>query len=308
MTGFILRRAALALPLALLVATMVFSLIHLIPGDPVEMMLGEGVARGEVEALRQRLGLDRPLLEQYGRYLGGLLRGDMGRSLHFGRPVREVVAEHFPATLQLAVASLLIALALSLPLGILAALHRGGWIDHASRVAALMGVSVPNFWLGPMLILLFAIYWDLFPVSGRSGPASLVLPALTLGAGLAGLLTRLVRSSLGDELHRPYLVAARAKGLTRRGAVVRHALKNALLPVVTVVGLQFGALLTGAIITETIFAWPGLGRLIVQAIRLRDYPLVQGGVLVIALIYVGMNLATDVAYALLDPRIRYERR
>jgi peptide/nickel transport system permease protein len=306
MSYYILRRLAQIVPLTLLVATLVFSPIHLIPGDPVEMMLGEGAQRGDVEALRAHLGLDRPLLEQYGSYLSGLVRGDLGRSLHFGVPVTELLAQHYPATLELAFAAMLVALVVSLPLGMLAAFYRGGWVDHLSRFLALLGVSMPNFWLGPMLILAFSISLGVFPVSGRSGFASLVLPAITLGTALAGLLTRMIRSSLAEELHRDYLVTARAKGLRQSVVVVRHAFKNALVPVITVIGLQFGALLTGAIITETIFSWPGLGRLIIQAIRLRDYPLIQGGILVIALTYVLLNLLTDLLYAWLDPRIRYE--
>jgi peptide/nickel transport system permease protein len=304
MIDYVIRRLAQTLPIALLVATLVFSLIHMIPGDPVEMMLGEGAQRSEVETLRHELGLDRPLIQQYGSFLGGLLKGDLGRSLHFGEPVGRILARHYPATLELAFASMLVALAIALPLGILAAFHRDGPIDHASRFFSLLGVSIPNFWLGPMLILVFSIQLNLFPVSGRSGLASLVLPSITLGTALAGLLTRMIRSSLAEELHKPYLATAQAKGLSRRLAVVRHALKNASIPVVTIVGLQFGALLTGAIITETIFAWPGLGRLIIQSIRLRDYPLVQGGILAIALTYLLLNLLTDVVYAYLDPRIR----
>jgi peptide/nickel transport system permease protein len=304
MTDYLIRRLAQTLPIALLVATLVFSLIHMIPGDPVEMMLGDGAQRSEVENLRHELGLDRPLIEQYGSFLGGLVKGDLGRSLHFGEPVTRILARHYPATLELAFAGMLVALAIALPLGILAAFHRDGAIDHASRFFSLLGVSIPNFWLGPMLILVFSIQLNLFPVSGRSGLASLVLPAITLGTALAGLLTRMIRSSLVEELHKPYLATAQAKGLSRQLAVVRHALKNASIPVVTIVGLQFGALLTGAIITETIFAWPGLGRLIIQSIRLRDYPLVQGGILAIALTYLLLNLVTDVVYAYLDPRIR----
>lgn len=306
MSYYILRRLAQIVPLTLLVASLVFSLIHLIPGDPVEMMLGEGAQRSDVESLRHDLGLDRPLLEQYGSYMSGLVRADLGRSLHFGVPVTELLAQHYPATLELAFAAMVVALVVSIPLGMLAAFYRGGWVDQSSRFLALLGVSMPNFWLGPMLILVFSIWFGFFPVSGRSGLASLVLPAITLGTALAGLLTRMVRSSLAEELHRDYLVTARAKGLGRRVVVVRHAFKNALVPVITVVGLQFGALLTGAIITETIFSWPGLGRLIIQAIRLRDYPLIQGGILVIALTYVLLNLLTDLLYAWLDPRIRYE--
>ncbi|MDY7095525.1 MAG: nickel ABC transporter permease [Acidobacteriota bacterium] len=306
MTYYLLRRLVQVVPVALLVATLVFSLIHLIPGDPVQMMLGDGAQAADVQALRESLGLDRPLGEQYLEFMTGLFRGDLGESLHYRRPVTELLAEHYPATLELALASMLVALMISLPLGVLAALHKDGVIDQLSRFFSLLGVSIPNFWLGPMLILVFAIYWNLLPVSGREGWASLVLPAITLGTALAGLLTRMVRSSVAEELHRPYLVTAQAKGLRRGQAVVRHALRNALIPVVTIIGLQFGALLTGAIITETIFSWPGLGRLLIQAIRLRDYPLVQGGVLIIAVTYVLVNLLTDLIYALLDPRIRYQ--
>ncbi len=307
MSLYALRRILQAVPIALLVATLVFSLIHLIPGDPVEMMLGEGAQPAEVGQLRAQLGLDRPLGEQYLSFLRGLATGDLGESLHFRRPVVEVLLEHYPATLELALASMLVALAIALPLGILAAVYRDRAVDHLSRFFALLGVSLPNFWLGPMLILLFAVYFGWLPVSGRSGLASLILPALTLGTALAGFLTRMVRTSLAEELAKPYLVTARAKGLGETRAVLVHGVKNALIPVVTVVGLQFGTLLTGAIITETIFSWPGLGRLLIQAIRLRDYPLVQGGVLVMAVTYVLVNLATDLAYALLDPRIRYEK-
>jgi peptide/nickel transport system permease protein len=302
--GFLLRRLGQTIPIALLVATLVFSLIHLIPGDPVEMMLGEGAQRSQVEELRHDLGLDRPLATQYSSFLGGLLRGDLGDSLHFREPVLRILLRHYPATLELTLASMLVALSVSIPLGVIAASRRNRFADHASRVLALLGVSIPNFWLGPMLILVFAIQFDWFPVSGRSGWLSLVLPAVTLGTALSGLLTRMVRSSVAEELDKPYLAAALARGV-RRSAVLRiHALKNAAIPVVTIVGLQFGALLTGAIITETIFSWPGLGRLVIQAIRLRDYPLVQGSILAIALTYILINLLTDVVYALLDPRIR----
>ena len=304
MTSYIARRLVQTIPIALLVSILVFSLIHLIPGDPVEMMLGDGAQRSEVEALRSELGLDRPLGEQFIDFLVGLLKGDLGNSLHYDEPVRDLLLRHYPATVQLACASMVVALLMAVPLGVAAAFHRDGAIDHTSRFLSLLGVSMPNFWLGPMLILVFSIQLDLLPVSGRSGLASIVLPAITLGTGLAGLLTRMIRSSLTEELHRPYLTTAQSKGLSRRDAVVRHALKNASIPIVTIVGLQIGALLTGAIITEMIFSWPGLGRLIIQSIRLRDYPLIQGGVLVIALTYLLINLLTDLVYAWLDPRIR----
>ena len=307
MTGYLLRRLAQVIPTALLAATLVFSLIHLIPGDPVEMMLGQGAQPADVTALRHDLGLDRPLLVQYGAFLGGLVRGDLGKSLKSGEPVLGIIAERFPATLELSLASMIVALLVSLPLGVLAALYRDRAVDHGARLAALLGVSVPSIWLGPMLILLFAISWDLLPVSGREGVASVVLPAVTLGAGIAGLLVRMVRAALADELVRPYLLAARARGVAAVAVVGRHALKNALVPVVTVLGLQFGSLLTGAILTETIFGWPGVGRLLVESIRLRDYPLLQGSVLLIAFTYLFVNLATDLVYAALDPRIRFGR-
>lgn len=306
MTGYLLRRLLQAIPILFLVATLVFSLIHLIPGDPVEILLGDSAQEADVEAMRHRLGLDRPLGEQYVSFLGGLLRGDLGSSVTSGRPVTEVILEHYPATLELALAGMLVALLIALPLGVLAALERDRWVDHGSRFFALLGVSMPNFWLGPVLILAFSVQWNLLPVSGRGTWQHLVLPSITLGTALAGLLTRMVRSSLTEELRQPYLATALAKGLGWRTAVVRHALSNALIPVVTVVGLQFGALLTGTIITETIFSWPGLGRLLIQAIRTRDYPLIQAGVLIIAATYVLVNLLTDLVYAWLDPRIRYE--
>lgn len=304
MTGFLLRRLGQTIPIALFVATLVFSLIHLIPGDPVEMMLGEGAQRSQVDELRHDLGLDRPLTAQYLSFLSGLVRADLGISLHFREPVSQILARHYPATIELTLASMLVALFVSIPLGVVAASRRNRFLDHFSRVLALIGVSMPNFWLGPMLILLFAIQLDLFPVSGRGGWLSLVLPAVTLGTALSGILTRMVRSSVAEELEKPYLMAAQARGLRRGSVLRRHALKNASIPVVTIVGLQFGALLTGAIITETIFSWPGLGRLVIQAIRLRDYPLVQGSILAIALTYILINLITDVVYAMLDPRIR----
>jgi peptide/nickel transport system permease protein len=304
MTRVVLRRLLLAIPTTLAVATLVFSLIHLIPGDPVLIMLGDGAQATDVEELRAKLGLDRPLVEQYGHFLSGLVRGDLGRSLHFDQPVATLLGRHYPATVVLAFAAMAIALLIALPLGMLAAYRRDGWIDRGARFFSLLGVSVPNFWLGPVAILLFSIHLGLLPVSGWSDWTSLVLPAATLGAALAALLTRMVRGALVEELGKPYLVTARSKGLRPFRVATMHALRNALVPVVTVVGLQFGSLLTGAILTETIFGWPGLGRLLIQAIRLRDFPLVQGSVLVIAVTYVLVNLATDLVYAWLDPRIR----
>jgi peptide/nickel transport system permease protein len=307
MTRLVARRLLVALPTTLAVATLVFSLIHLIPGDPVLIMLGDGAQPTDVAELRGKLGLDRPLGEQYVSFLGGLLHGDLGTSLHFGEPVSRLIARHYPATVELALAALAVALVVSLPLGMLAAYRRGSWIDRGARFFSLAGVSMPNFWLGPIAILLFSIQLGWLPVSGRGGISHLVLPAATLGLALAALLTRMIRSALGEELTKPYLVTARAKGLSPARVAIRHALRNALVPVVTIVGLQFGSLLTGAILTETIFGWPGIGRLLIQAIRLRDYPLVQGAVLLIAVTYVAVNLATDLLYAWIDPRIRLDR-
>ena len=303
MSGYLVRRAALALPLLFGIATVIFSLIHLIPGDPVEVMLGAGAGPADVADLRHRLGLDRPLALQYAQFLAGLLRGDLGLSLRYRDPVGALLAERFPATFLLASSSLLLALIMAVPAGVVSALRPGGRLDRLAALGSVAALSMPSFWLGPLLILLLSIRLDWLPVSGSDSPAALVLPSVTLAASVAALLARLLRASLAEELGSPYLVAARARGLGRMSAVLRHALRNALVPVVVVAGLQVGSLLTGAILTETIFAWPGLGRLLVQAIAHRDYPLVQGCVLLIAAIYVAVNLATDLAHALLDPRV-----
>jgi len=303
---FLARRLALTIPVLLGVATLVFSLIHLIPGDPAQAMLGETAAQQDVDALRARLGLDRPLIEQYGGFLLSAARGDLGTSLRTNQPVTAAIVERLPATLELAAAAMLVALGFSLPLGIVAAVRRGTAVDHAATTVALLGVSIPNFWLGPLLAIVFAVELGWLPVSGRGSLAHLVLPAISLGAALAAILARMTRASLLEELREPYVTAARARGTSRARAVLRHALRNSLIPVVTLVGLQFGAVLTGAVITETIFAWPGIGRLLIQSIGFRDYPLVQGCILFIAVTYVGMNLLTDLLYGVLDPRIRYE--
>jgi ABC-type dipeptide/oligopeptide/nickel transport system permease component len=305
-TRFLARRLALTLPVLLGVATLVFSLIHLIPGDPAQAMLGEAAPQADVEELRRRLGLDRPLLEQYGTFLVGLLRGDLGTSLRTGQPVTSQILERMPATFELAAAAMLVAVCVSIPLGIAAAVRRGTGVDHAAMTLALTGVSVPNFWLGPLLAIVFAVELGWLPVSGRGTPQHLILPAVSLGAALAAILARMTRASMLEELREQYVLAARARGVARLRAVVRHAFRNSLIPVVTLVGLQFGAVLTGAVITETIFAWPGIGRLLIQSIGFRDYPLVQGCILLIAVTYVGVNLVTDLVYGVLDPRIRYE--
>jgi peptide/nickel transport system permease protein len=303
---FLTRRLALTIPVLLGVATLVFSLIHFIPGDPALVMLGETASQQDVDALRERLGLDRPLLEQYTGFLRSVARGDFGTSLRTNQPVTEAILERLPATLELAGAAMLVAICFSIPLGIAAAVWRGTGIDHAATTIALLGVSIPNFWLGPLLAIVFAVELGLLPVSGRGTLAHLILPAVSLGTALASILARMTRASLLEELREPYVFAARARGVSRPRAVLRHAFRNSLIPIVTLVGLQFGAVLTGAVITETIFAWPGIGRLLIQSIGFRDYPLVQGCILFIAITYVAMNLITDLVYGVLDPRIRYE--
>jgi ABC-type dipeptide/oligopeptide/nickel transport system permease component len=303
---FLVRRLTLTIPVLLGVVTLVFALIHLIPGDPAQAILGDTAAGEDVEALRRRLGLDRPLVEQYGVFLAGVARGDLGTSLRTDEPVAQAILTRLPATLELAAAAMLVAIGVAIPLGILAAVGRGTFVDHLATIFALAGVSVPNFWLGPLLAILFAVELGWLPVSGRGTPAHLVLPAISLGAALAAILARMTRASLLEELREPYVLAARARGASRTRAVLRHAFRNSLIPVVTLIGLQFGAVLTGAVITETIFAWPGIGRLLIQSIGFRDYPLVQGCILFIAVTYVGMNLLTDLVYGVLDPRIRYD--
>lgn len=305
MIPFLVRRLLLTIPVLLGVATLVFALMHLIPGDPAQAMLGETAAEEDIAALRARLGLDRPWPEQYGSYLMGVVGGDLGTSLRTGEPVADTIGARLPATFELAVAAMLVALGVAIPLGIVAAVRYGTLVDRGATTLALLGVSIPNFWLGPLLAIVFAVELGWFPVSGRGTVAHLVLPAVTLGTALSAVLARMTRASLAEELQKPYVQAARARGASRTRAVLRHALPNSLIPVVTLVGLQCGAVLAGAVITETIFAWPGIGRLLIQSIGSRDYPMVQGCVLVIAMIYVGVNLAIDLAYGLLDPRIRY---
>jgi ABC-type dipeptide/oligopeptide/nickel transport system permease component len=307
MLSYLTRRLLLTIPVLLGVATLVFALIHFIPGDPAQAMLGEGAAPEDVAQLRARLGLDRPLLVQYASFLQGLVRGDLGVSLRNNQPVTQQILERMPATAELAVASMSVAVLIALPLGIIAAVWRGTSIDFGAMTLSLVGISVPNFWLGPLLAMVFSVELGWLPVGGRGTPAHLVLPSLTLGAALAAILARMTRASLLEELREPYVLAARAKGVSRTRAVLHHALRNSLIPIVTILGLQFGVVLTGAVITETIFAWPGIGRLLIQSISFRDYPLVQGCVLLIAVTYVGVNLITDLTYGFLDPRIRVDR-
>jgi ABC-type dipeptide/oligopeptide/nickel transport system permease component len=303
---FLARRLVLTIPVLFGVATLVFSLIHLIPGDPARAMLGDAASQEDVDALRERLGLNRPLAEQYGAFLGGIVRGDLGTSMRTGQPVVSQIVERMPATIELAAAAMFVAIGVAIPLGIIAAVWRGTVIDHAATTLALTGISIPNFWLGPLLAIVFAIELGWLPVSGRGTMAHLVLPAISLGAALAAILARMTRATLLEELREPYVRAARARGASRVRAVLRHAFRNSLIPVVTLVGLQFGAVLTGAVITETVFSWPGVGRVLVQSIGFSDYPLVQGCFLLIAVSYVAMNLITDLLYGVVDPRIRYE--
>lgn len=304
MAAYLLRRLGLAGLSVFGVVTLVFLLIHVIPGDPVDAMLGETAMAADKEALRHQLGLHRSIAVQYGRYLQRLGHGNFGRSLHSGRPVRRMIVARYPATIELAAAALVLALVIAVPLGVAAAARPRSFVNLISAGVALFGAAVPSLWLGPMLMLVFAVWLDWLPVSGRGTLAHLVLPALTLGIGMAALLARLLRATLLERLHEEFVRTARAKGAGRARAVVAHALPNALLPVITAVGLQAGALLSGAIITETIFSWPGIGRLLLLAIQTRDYPLVQGCVLVIALTYVALNLALDLLYAWVDPRVR----
>jgi peptide/nickel transport system permease protein len=306
LTRFLFRRLLLTIPVLVGVATLVFSLIHLVPGDPVQAMLGESASPQDVAQLRTKLGLDRPLYRQYISFAGGVVRGDLGTSLRTNQPVTSVILERMPATLELAVAAMAVAIALALPLGIIAAVRKGTRVDHAATTLALVGISMPTFWLGPLLAIVFSVWLGWFPVSGRGTFANLVLPAVTLGAPLAAILARMTRASVLEELRELYVMAARARGVSEARAILAHAFRNSLIPIVTVIGLQFGSVLTGAVITETIFAWPGVGRLLVQSISARDYPAVQGCILLIAVTYVSMNLVIDVLYGVLDPRIRYE--
>ena len=292
------------LPVLWLVVSVVFLLIHLVPGDPIQAMLGEGAAAADLQAARHAYGLDLPLHTQYLRYWNGVLHGNLGQSIRFGDNVSHIVAVRYPFTLQLTLASLFVAIVLSIPAGIRSAQRRNRWDDRALGFVSLLGLSFPNFALGPILILFFAVKLGWLPVSGTGSLANLVLPAITMGGALAAILTRMVRTAMLEELSQDYIRTARAKGLPERTVVYKHALRNAMIPILTVLGLQFGALLAGAIVTETIFSWPGIGRLTIQAISNRDYYLVQGCILATGLTYIAVNLLTDVLYSAVNPRIR----
>ncbi|MBI4378359.1 MAG: ABC transporter permease [Nitrospinae bacterium] len=306
MRNYIIKRVILFFPVVLGVVTLVFLIIHLVPGDPVELMLGENAIDSDKEKLRRDLGLDQPIAEQYLRFITNTFRGDLGRSIHTQKPVLLLIIERFPATIVLTICAIFVSLILSIPLGILAAYKQYSLFDKASMFISLMGISIPNFWLGPLLIILFSIKLGWLPVSGRGGIGHIILPSITLGTSLSAILARMTRSSMIDSLKEEYVITARAKGLSENAVIIKHALSNAAIPVITILGLQSGALLSGAIITETIFSWPGIGRLTIQAINTRDYPLLQGCVLIISLSYVVVNLITDILYVYFDPRIKYE--
>jgi peptide/nickel transport system permease protein len=306
-----LTRLALTLPVVWLVVSLVFLLIHLVPGDPIEMMLGDGASSADLTALRHQYGLDQTLGQQYIHYWAGIAHGNLGNSIRLHETVLRLIEQRYPYTLALTVAAMLLGLALALPAGVLAAVKRGKWVDQVLSVVSLFGLSVPGIALGPVLILIFSIGLGWLPVSGANagGKAAidchyLLLPAVTMGTALAAVLTRMVRTTMLEELGQDYIRTARAKGLSERVVLWRHALPNALVPIVTVLGLQFGALLAGAIVTETIFSWPGLGRLTVSAISNRDYALVQGCLLSIGLTYVLVNFLTDSVFAWINPRMR----
>ena len=307
MTQYIFRRLLQMIPITLGILTLIFSLIHLIPGDPAVQIAGEGARPQDVQQIRKALGLDEPLWKQYITYLNNIAHGDLGRSFRTNESVAKEIAARYPATIQLAFGAMLVALLVAFPLGIVSAIYRNSWIDNVARFFALIGVSMPSFWFGPLLIIAFAINHPWFPVSGREeGFKSIVLPSITMGLALAAILTRMIRVSLAEELNQLYVTTAIAKGVTRAKAIFRHALRNALIPVITILALQFGSLLTGAIITEQIFSWPGLGRLLITSINTRDYPQVQASILVIAVTYILVNFMSDLLYAVVDPRIKLE--
>lgn len=308
MINVIISRLFSTLVVVFGVACIVFMLIHLVPGDPVEVMLGESAQQADREELRAALGLDLPVHIQLINYFNGLLHFDLGSSLHSKRPISEELLERIPATLELALTSLLVAVMIAFPLGVIAAVKKSSLWDSTAMTISLLGVSIPNFVMGPLLILIFAVQLGWFPVSGREGLATLILPAVTLGTALAAVLSRMVRSTLLEVLNEDFVRTARAKGLSEHSVVWKHALRNALLPIITLLGLQLGVLLAGSIITEIVFSWPGIGQLIIESIKRRDYPVVQACVLLISLTYVVVNMLTDIAYSWLDPRIRVGNR
>jgi len=302
--NYLVRRLLALVPVALGVATLTFAIIHLVPGDPVVAMLGETAAPADIVGMRRQLGLDRPLLAQYAAYLGDLAVGNLGESISYRKPVARLIAERYPATIELAAAGMLVAVLLAFPLGLIAGSNPGGAGDLSAMGFAIVGISVPHIYLGPLLMILFSLDLRWLPLTGRGGLGHLLLPAVTLGTGLAAILARILRQSLIRVRESDYMRTALSKGLSARAALIRHGLKNALTSVVTIIGLQVGALLSGTLITEIIFSWPGIGRLLISAIGARDYPVVEGCVLTFAMTYVVVNMATDLAYAIVDPRVR----
>lgn len=300
-----IKRFLGTIPVVFGVLLLTFLLVHLVPGDPVEVMLGESAAVADRAGLRAELGLDQPLAKQFGSYLVKLTHGDFGISIHSKTAIAELLQNRIPATARLAVLALIIAISIGLPLGIVAALNSGKWQDSAATFTSLTASAMPHFWLGPLLMMIFAVWLGWLPVSGMEQPSSILLPALTLGLGLSVILSRMTRASLLEVLHDDFVRTARAKGLPEQQVILRHALRAALLPIVTVVGLQLGGLLAGTVITETVFGWDGIGRLLVESIEKRDYPVTQACVLVIALTYVAINLLTDLVYMRVDPRVRF---
>ncbi len=306
MLQFIARRILATIPVLIGVTLITFILVNVVPGDPITAMMEKRADPATVAKLRHEYGLDAPLYLQYLRFLGHAVEGDLGKSFRTKQPVTQAIMEHFPATVKLAVSSMLVALILGLAVGIISAVKQYSWFDHGSMILALAGISAPIFWVAIMLQILFGMYWKVLPISGYTGWRSMVLPAVVLGSRYAASIARLTRSSLLETTRQDYVRTARAKGLSERVVIFKHALKNAIIPVVTVIGLQIGGLLTGAILTESVFGIPGLGRLAIDAINHRDFPLIQGTVLFTAVIYVLSNLVVDISYAYLDPRIRLE--
>ena len=304
--NYILRRLLHIIPVLFGVTLLTFSMLHLIPGDPAQILAGPDASASDIMALRQQMGLDRPLAVQYVGYLEGLAQGDLGRSMSTRRPVLDELMDRFPNTLILAVAGVGVAVLLGIPIGVLAAIRARTMVDHAAMVLALLGISAPAFWLGFILMMVFSVHLGWFPSAGYRSWGHLVLPAFTLGSGAMAIVARMTRSSLLEVLNQDYVRSARAKGLHEMLVIAKHALRNALIPTTTVVGLSFGSLLGGAVLTEMVFAWPGLGRLIVYSIGIRDLPVIQGAVLLLALTFVLVNLGVDLLYGLIDPRVRRE--
>jgi len=301
---YLIKRILMTIPVLLAVSTIVFFLIHAIPGDPIDLIVGENAMPADRSQIAAELGLNKPVLVQYKDFLEGLVRGDWGKSIYDRRPVLSHISERYGATLMLAVSAMFLAILIAIPIGVFSAIEKGKFIDNFAMFLALIGISIPNFWLGPVLVLIFSVHYGLLPISGMDSYGSLILPTITLGLSLSAMLSRLTRSSMIEEIKKEYMTTARAKGLTERTVIFKHAMRNAMNPVITIIGLQVGTLLAGAIITEKIFNWPGIGSLLLDSISRRDYPLVEGCVLIIAFTYVIVNAFTDCVYRIADPRVK----